>query len=321
MKSSAPAPVFILGSGRSGTTLLASLINRFPGVHIAKETGYVSRSFALLDGINSAGGLPAIVGKANSWLEVEGWAERASVHGYEQFAAASGLVGAAAFIRYVWQLDSARPWGSLSHVGDNTPAYVWAIPKIDALLPHVKYIHMVRDPRDVAASMLKMRFGANDAVTAALDWSGNLGAWLASERLVPEHRRLEMRYEDLCADPGRALVRVAGFLGIPEAQVKPALDQHAQDASTTAGEFASVAGKAHHKALPGPVSQTQVGRHTRDLTAEQVRSIEEVAQLGMLAYGYEPGAWHLSPIMEDRRLHFVKAYLRDAARAALRKPV
>ncbi len=314
-----PAPVFILGSGRSGTTLLASLINRFPGVHIAKETGYVSRSFALLDAIGTAGSLPALVDVANTWLEIEGWTHRASIDGYEQFAAASGLGGAAAFIHYIWQLDSARPWDSLSHIGDNTPSYVWAIPRIDALLPLSKFIHMVRDPRDVAASMLKMRFGANDAVTAALDWTGNLGAWLASERLVPEHRRFEIRYEDLCADPERELTRIAGFLGIPEAQVKPALDQHPQGTASATGEFASVAGKAHHRSLAGPVSVTQVGRHTRDMTAGQVRSIEEVTQLGMLACGYEPGAWHLSPVMEDRRVHFAKAYLRDVARTALRK--
>ena len=71
--------------------------------------------------------------------------------------------------------------------------------------------------------------------------------------------------------------------------------------------------------MPDQVSQSQVGRHTRDMTAEQVRSIEEVSQLGMLAYGYEPGAWHLSPVMEDRRVHFAKAYLRDGAKTALRK--
>ena len=253
MEFRVPAPVFILGSGRSGTTLLASLINQFSGVHIAKETGYISRSLALLDTIDAAGSLPALVELANSWLEVEGWTNRARrSEDTSSLLPLRGLRGQRPLCTMSGSLIACGHGTVSRHIGDNTPSYVWAIPKIDALLPLSKYIHMVRDPRDVAASMLKMRFGANDAVTAALDWTGNLGAWLACERLVPEHRRFEIRYEDLCADPERELKRVAVFLGISEAEVKPILDQRANGTASTAHEFASVAGKAHHRSLAGP---------------------------------------------------------------------
>ena len=46
--SGGPIPVFVLGCGRSGTTVTARLLNHLPGVHIAKETGYLNQHFDLL---------------------------------------------------------------------------------------------------------------------------------------------------------------------------------------------------------------------------------------------------------------------------------
>ena len=38
-----PEAVFVVGSGRSGTTLLAGVLNQLPGIWIGKETGFVPR--------------------------------------------------------------------------------------------------------------------------------------------------------------------------------------------------------------------------------------------------------------------------------------
>lgn len=90
------------------------------------------------------------------------------------------------------------PWHELSFIGDNTPLYVLAIPAIQDLMPNARFIHMVRDPRDVVCSVLKMRFGADDVVVAAMEWHLTLGCWLMAERIVSADRRMECRYEDLC---------------------------------------------------------------------------------------------------------------------------
>lgn len=312
-----PRPVFIVGSGRSGTTLLATLLNRFPRVHIAKETGYISRGIALLEEADSSSAITGLVALTNSWLAVEGWQNRAEYDAFRRFARQSGLPGAAAYVNYVWQLDSRRDWKTLDIIGDNTPAYVWAIPKLERLLPGALYIHIVRDPRDVVASMKAMRFGANDALTAAVEWLAHIGAWMAAERIVPPGRRMELRYEDLCRDPSAALSRVARFLGQEPEVSRLALSPDPERDR----EFRSVALKPHHAALADQLTSARIGSYKASLNSREIAAVESVTQHLLPVLGYEFDTWRLSPLMEDRRLSLTGAYMRDAMRKLIRRVI
>ncbi len=311
-----PVPLFIVGSGRSGTTLAASLINRFPRVHVAKETGFISRAIGLLEAVGSDRPIDELVRLTNAWLSAESWSNRASENGFVRFRQEAGLgSNAAAFVRYVWQLDSLRASSDLDVIGDNTPAYVWAIPKLESIFGDARYIHMVRDPRDVVASMMDMRFGGETAVTAALDWQANIGAWLAAERIVPAARRMELRYEDLCRNPGAELARVARFLGQEGTSAETALASQPSDAD----EFGAARARPHHRRLKTPLTAARIGAYRSRLTESEIAAIESITQPMMAAYGYESNDWHLSPHMEDRRLYFAASYGRDALSRAFKR--
>lgn len=314
-----PRPVFVLGSGRSGTTITASLINRLPRIHIAKETGFVSHCRTALNETHDAATLAALIYQVNAWLESERWTNRASVAGFQEFAQKYGLTGAPAFLNYVWQLDCDVPWHELSYIGDNTPNYVFDAPIVDRLLPNARYIHVVRDPRDVVCSILKMKFGANDPVIAALDWHSWIGAWLMAERVIPAERRMELRYEDLCADPLAQLSRISSFLGGTPDEAARALEEHVDSKADRGRDFEKVAQLKHHTRLKEPISGQRVARYRSELTQRQIRAIEEIAQNGMLAYGYTPGDWYASPIVMERRLHFLASGLNDLIRRAFRR--
>jgi hypothetical protein len=174
----------------------------------------------------------------------------------------------AAFIHYIWQLDSPRPWHELQYIGDNTPLYVMAIPVIQEFLPDAKFIHMVRDPRDVVTSTLKMRFGADDPVIAALEWHVALGCWLLAERIVPAERRMECRYEDLCTLPKETMNRLAQFVDHTEAEAMQALADHASPAAKENTGFATVAAAEHHTRLTEPVDASRIGRYKARTVSE-----------------------------------------------------
>jgi hypothetical protein len=206
-----PVPVFVLGCGRSGTTVTARLLNHLPGVHIAKETGYLNQHLDLLKQIHEVSVPTELLQVVNSWLQTNDWSGRVSAEGFAEFCRRQGMSGAAAFIHYVWSLDCPEPWEQLQFIGDNTPLYVLSIPELKQLLPEARFIHIVRDPRDVVCSTLKMRFGAFDATVAAMEWHITIGAWLMAERWLPAQDRIEFRYEDLCISPENTFARVAGF--------------------------------------------------------------------------------------------------------------
>lgn len=84
---------------------------------------------------------------------------------------------------------------------------------LPGLFPDARYIHLVRDPRDVAHSSIGM------------GWAGNtyrgVKIWIAAERSwdrlvssLPANRYLEIRYEVLLENPTEELTRICGFLGV-----------------------------------------------------------------------------------------------------------
>lgn len=314
-----PTPVFILGSGRSGTTVTATLANLLPTVHIAKETGYIGLGLPLLNSIDDPGSLQQLVQDVNSWLQKEQWEHQASVEGFRAFCDRYQLTGGGAFLHYVWQLDSPVPWHELRVIGDNTPLYVMSIPAILKLLPDARFIHMVRDPRDVVCSICKMRFGAYDLVAASIEWHIYIGCWLMAARIISAENQLECRYEDLCASPKETFTQVARFLGCSDEQAVAAVEAHSSGGSASHGTFQKVANMAHHTRLNEPLGTSRIGRFRSELSQQEIRSVEEFAQFGMSAYGYSQTEWHTSPLVREDRLSYLKALLRDQFKRITRR--
>jgi sulfotransferase family protein len=129
-----------------------------------------------------------------------------------------------------------------SRYGDKTPVYVMHLDALARLFPEAVFIHIIRDGRDVALSLVERSFALpRDVGQAALLWrervqaGGRVGATLG-------RRYLEIRYEDLVTDPGPVLAAVCAhaalrfdavvldeMLGYPEQA--PALLEDAADPS------------------------------------------------------------------------------------------
>lgn len=85
--------------------------------------------------------------------------------------------------------------------------------RIPRIFPASRYVHLLRDPRDVAKSSIGM------------GWAGNVyhgvDHWIASERdfeklaaQMPSERILRMKNEDLILEPEHELSRLCAFLGV-----------------------------------------------------------------------------------------------------------
>lgn len=85
------------------------------------------------------------------------------------------------------------------------------LPKI---WPHAKFLHLKRDPRDVAQSTIKFQWNGN-AWGASQRWLEAELEWDKLCKIVPESQRLEFKFEDLIADPVDTLKQITEFLGIP----------------------------------------------------------------------------------------------------------
>jgi hypothetical protein len=209
-------PVFVLGCARSGTSLTCRLLLDHLGVNFGTESQFIirySRRLALYGDLRVTVNMRRLltdisrerffartrrnfgfvfdVDRALQSLSEPTYAGALRAI-FEQFAATKGLVR----------------WG------DKTPEYNHHLDTLLELFPTAQFLHVIRDPRDVAVSHFKAGFGSKSAYEAAVHWQEGLQLVRSLGARVGADQFLEFRYEDLIEDPAAAIDRVARFLGI-----------------------------------------------------------------------------------------------------------
>jgi hypothetical protein len=96
--------------------------------------------------------------------------------------------------------------------GDKTPSYLLEMDTLWTLFPGCRFIHLVRDGRDVALSLQALSWGSRDLLRVAQDWRWKVTMGRKMGRMVPDHY-LEIHFEDLVVSPRDTLQRVCEFIG------------------------------------------------------------------------------------------------------------
>lgn len=282
----APAP-FVVGMGRSGTTLLRLMLDAHSQLAIPAETHFIPFLLAEppCDGAECLARLRATPTWEDFHLSGTDFAARLTALEPFDLAAAMRLF----FAGYARTQNKPR-WG------DKTPPYVEQVAAIGALLPEARFVHILRDGRDVALSYRDKWFGpGDDLIAAARLWRDRILAARAQSATLAPGRYLELRFEDLIADPERALRRVCAFL---ELEFEPGmLDYHARAPHRLAefrdrrdGEGRVTVPRARrlsiHANTTRPPDPAQSGKWRTGLTPEEIALFEREAGDLLTALGY-----------------------------------
>lgn len=211
-------PVFVIGHGSSGTSILTRLLRNHLGIAFGTESQFLVRLHAQRSRFGDLNQVSNRRRLATCLLRERWFARCKEKFGFrtdaEQLLAEcreptlAGMFSAA--FRLLAKHQGKPRWG------DKTPEYARNLPVLESLFPAAQYIHIVRDGRDVALSMEGRFWGAKNIHTAALDWQLSVVRCDAFGRTLPGHRFLELRYEDLLTEPGRTFEGLVGFLGVPD---------------------------------------------------------------------------------------------------------
>ncbi len=97
---------------------------------------------------------------------------------------------------------------------DHSPGNVRYATALLSQLPDSKFIHIVRDGRAVAASIMPLDWGPNTVIHAAPWWLSRLSHGLALEQLLSKNQIMRVRYEDIVQNPAMAMQGVSDFIGV-----------------------------------------------------------------------------------------------------------
>lgn len=183
-----PDPIFIVGSPRSGTTLLDTLLGSLPELHVTEELPMLAQIEAEFDGLEGASD-PDLIDQARKR--------------YRELA-----------IKY-----GGDPAGK--RLVDKMPLHMVRMPLIIRMFPKAKVILVERHPADAVLSCFMANFTLNHAMRsyadldeAARTYAEIFTSWRKATELL-EFDRTTVRYERMVSDLESEMRALLGFLDLP----------------------------------------------------------------------------------------------------------
>ena len=289
-----PAP-FVVGLTRSGTTLLRMMLDAHPQLTVPPETHFVPDLIkAAKDGGSVDAMLDALAGN-RTWddfgIPVAEMRERFKAIPLADEPARPGAAVRAFFDAYAERQGKPR-WG------DKTPAYMLSVTRIGRALPEVRFIHLIRDGRDVALSQTARAINEQPPpAEQAAKWVKRIRKSREQASKLGGERYIEARYEDLVRDPEPALRRICEFTELP---FEPAMltyyeraAERLQEMSGALREDGTHAEQAegyrieNHKPTTEPPDPSRLDKWRREMSPEDLKAYDDVAGDMLRELGYE----------------------------------
>ena len=268
-------PVFIVGTQRSGTTLLRLILNAHSEIAIPEEANFL---MPLLKRKYLRGGLRGdLLSRIASYLQVNPqfklWNYDSSdfilsLRSRENISLRDLVDGL--FLSYCRAMNKAG-WG------DKTPSFFRKLDVILDLFPDARIIHIIRDGRDVFDSWRKMDPTKNYVGVVALEWRYKIWKIEKSLAEIPDGRKMTVRYEDLLEKPRETVSGICDFCGVP-------FEQGMMNFYETSDRYV---GEHHSNLIFGPLDAANRFKWRQNLTLGERRIFQSVAGMVLRKYRYE----------------------------------
>lgn len=278
--------LFVVGCQRSGTTMLQRMLDAHPDLTVAYDSLFITR---VIRGQPVGFDPPLSPSIADSACGHP----RFSRLGLSDAAVARAVDRGGRYSEFVTAVyDELAAAQEKPLAGEKSPGYCRHLERLHALLPWARFVHLVRDGRDVALSIREWGKGAaklelwrrEPIAVGALWWRRDIRLGCGQGRALPTNRYREFRYERLVGEPEPTLREMAEFLGLPFSTAM--LEYHTGKARYEPGLSAKAAW------LP----PTQGVRDWKSQMSDQERELfEAIAGRELEHLGYERSCDSISP--------------------------
>lgn len=269
---------FIVGCGRSGTSLLQSMISAHPKAILPNETGFytmIYKRHRRLHRVRSEADFQRVIDVVLDHLRVRTMqldpqqVRDLCQHGERSWE----TVFLALLASYAIKHGRRR-------IGEKSPRHVRVLGYLTKRFPEARFIHMIRDPRAVALSASKTEFGGPFTARHVSTWSYAINAHRQYGDVLGPKRYLVVHYEDLVTDQEHWIRGVCEFLELP---FDDAMLAHHQRQEKGFGKWQ----QGHMANTLKPVFTTSVDKWRRNLSPRRIALIEHDLGERITDMGYE----------------------------------
>lgn len=270
-----PLGFLIVGTPRSGTTLVQRLASEHPDCSIPPETHFFVHFY------------PHLV-RSGLTFPLDARALRKCLEDYSKLPTSAGLSLRPEQLLNDYPEAGTRPltlFASIvrhlaapsQRVGEKTPDHLLWWKPLTRADDRLQFIWVVRDPRGVVASSLKVPWGMNSPSLLAQRWRQDIGALRRARRALGPHRLSVVRFEDVVHDPAAQRASMWQFLDLPTGVASRQVDE-------------SMLRKPREEwkgLVAGPISEARSAAWQEELPTETSRLVESICQREMVDFGYD----------------------------------
>lgn len=222
-------PVFVVGSPRSGTSILTWCLGQHPNILPLEESGWFGRlavdlgvsyqrgsQFGQRSQLSALGvGRDAFFGAFGGTIDTIIHCHRIQLE--KNCRGIAEQNPSCVDLSFSVSRSTSEP---KSRWVDGTPEYSFHICELRKLFPNAKFVHIVRDVRSVVNSMLQFKLGGASGLVKTEQqayeyWLNTVEACIRAERALGSHIIHRLRYDDLVNQSEQTLRNLLAFLGEP----------------------------------------------------------------------------------------------------------
>lgn len=293
------APVFVMGTPRSGTTLTANIIGRHADVFMPGENHFFEYMYSrnaeygdLSNAENREKAVKDLLGIYGHFNQVDDQPRVDALfqnsEKLERLKQGEDLISLLSeFMQIQAEAEGKPRWGN------NTPKDIFHIQEIMRAYPDAKIFVCVRDARDFAFSYKKRWQVTTDAhqsrlkdlyhpVITALLWKATMKRIETVKRLVPEGQYMVVKYESLVTDPESTVKAICQTAGL----------NYSDDLLQVATHNSSKAGQQKG------IFSSSVASWKKKYEPDEAQVVQRVAKNELLKLGYELERFDCSLLQE-----------------------
>lgn len=266
------SPFFIIGCGRSGTTLLRTMLNNHPDVAVPTESLFII-DYLLPNPLVPISTFRKLIVKE---YELSEWGIKVHLKDIDGCSSVKDLIDK--IHNLYMEKKGKRFWGQ------KTPRFIRYSKILKETYPGAKFVHIIRDPRAVASSLIRSNVHESNVYFAALRWFNDVNAGLKLKGLYPDDV-LDIRFEDLILHPNRIFKKLCRFLAI---NFYPGMIEFCPEKKKEKSlEYSQFYSKITEKIGQLPDSQ-RIEAWRSHLSPRQISVVESICWKTMKSLNYKP---------------------------------
>ncbi|TGB01691.1 sulfotransferase family protein [Halobacillus salinus] len=274
-------PFFVIGSGRSGNTLLRTMLTKDDSIVIPPESfvlGEVIRKFKMyrfMEWEDLCGVFCSVFERHHGFsmwgIDLQPFYQKAI-----RLPAEERNLETLLNLFYMHYASVKKP--EATRWGDKTPINTFSLGPINQVYKQSQFIHIIRDGRDVVNSYVNAGL-YDDVDKAARRWNLSIDIARNFGRKVGHERYHEVHYEDLVRYPEREMRQICSFLGLE-------FKEDMLDNNKGLDQLGD-ADQAHHTNLHKPINDSSIGKWKRQMSEPDQVKVQELCSTRLQQLQYQ----------------------------------